>query len=559
MLSQFSRLSIRGKLFLGFGIICLLFVLAGLFAYSKNRTTMEVLNSAQIEVLPHTLNFIELKRDIEQIQQWLTDISATRAAKGYDDGFKEAEAFYQDALKRLDHAIVEHEKYGEEEMVSLLKKMVTSLNDYYNVGKKMAQTYIDGGPESGNPLMEQFDPFAAKLATMVNQVVKEHVDELQSSFEEMHTDCNVTSKVLIAAMGLALLLSISISLLIATPMSNALAKAVGYADQIADGDLSRQLDLQRKDEIGALVDAMNRMRGKLSGMFKEIASDIQVLTSSSNDLSAVSVQIGNNSNQTAEKSAVVTAAAEEMSNNMTSVAAATEETTTNIQMIVSASEEMSVTIQEIAQNTAKGSDTTAMAVQQAREVSAKVDALGKSAAEISKVTDTISDISEQTNLLALNATIEAARAGEAGKGFAVVAGEIKTLAQQTAEATHEINQKISGVQTTTKESIESIETIVNVINEINEIVTSVATAIEEQSATTSEISSNVSQAASGVQEVNENVNQTTSAAAEVTQNIQQVSQAADETRSGGEKIQKQATELTKLAAKLDEQVSRFKV
>ena len=152
---------------------------------------------------------------------------------------------------------------------------------------------------------------------------------------------------------------------------------------------------------------------------------------------------------------------------------------------------MTSTINEISKNTAKGSETTGRAVDTAKQVTNKVDALGRAAREINKVTETIADISAQTNLLALNATIEAARAGEAGKGFAVVAGEIKALAQQTAQATSEISLKIESVQTTTQESVTAIGSIVEVIDEINSIVSTIASAIEEQSITTQEIASNV--------------------------------------------------------------------
>ena len=150
---------------------------------------------------------------------------------------------------------------------------------------------------------------------------------------------------------------------------------------------------------------------------------------------------------------------------------------------------------EIAKNIATGNQTTSQAVHKAEEISKKVAELGQAAADISKVTETIADISEQTNLLALNATIEAARAGQAGKGFAVVAAEIKALALQTAEATKEIGSRIGNVQTATGESVSAIQEIVTIIDEINKIVTSVAAAIEEQIATTQEISTNVSQAA----------------------------------------------------------------
>ncbi len=330
------------------------------------------------------------------------------------------------------------------------------------------------------------------------------------------------------------------------------------AASIAQGDLTVKFDTKDRAITGVYAN-MKEMTDNLTTMFKDISSGVQTLTSSSTELSAISQQMASGAEQTSERSSSVASASEEMTASMNSVAAATEQTSTNIQMIVAAAEEMSSTIGEIAGNTAKGSQTTAIAVKRAEEVSQKVNELGKAASEISKVTETIADISAQTNLLALNATIEAARAGEAGKGFAVVAGEIKALAQQTADATSEIGSRIGDVQKTTQESVSSIKSIVEIINEINAIVTTVAAAIEEQSATTQEISSNVSQAGAGVEEVNQNVNQTSVVANEVAQDINLVSQAAGDMRSGSLQVNESAEELSRLAENLNGMISRFKL
>ena len=558
-MNKLHDLSIKIKLFAGFGMVCILFIIAGLLTNNFNQKIIDELTSVKIEVLPHALNFIEIKRDIEQIQGWLTDISATRAAEGYDDGYTEAEIYYKDAVKRIDFAIAEHKKYGEDELVKLLTDMRKGLDDYYDMGKKMAQAYIDGGPAQGNPMMEQFDPFAAKLSSIIGKLVTEHTDELHSAFEIMQKDSKTTSRILMAVIIVVVILSIVIALLISKPITSSLSKAVKFADSIAKGDFTSTLNIAQRDEIGVLSNALNTMSTNLKTMLKEMQTGINTLSSSSTELSDVSDQITANSETTTEKSNGVSAAAEEMSTNMNGVAAATEQATANIQMIVAGAEEMTATIQEIADNMAKGSETTSHAVEKAQEVSTKVDELGTAASQINKVTETIADISEQTNLLALNATIEAARAGEAGKGFAVVAGEIKALAQQTAEATTEINERISSVQTTTDESVLAIETIVKVINDINEIVTTVAAAIEEQSATTKEISTNVSQAALGIQEVNENINQASIVTKEVTKDIADVSHLAQETNSETFKIDKGTTELSTLADKLNEMVGRFKI
>ena len=336
------------------------------------------------------------------------------------------------------------------------------------------------------------------------------------------------------------------------------AEIAKVADRIAAGDLTYEFPQGGKPLTGVYA-GMKQMTDNLKNMFQDISQGVQTLTSSSTELSSVSDQMTTGAEQSSQKAGNVASAAEEMATAMNSVAAATEQTSANLQMIVAAAEEMSATINEIAANTAKGSRTTTEAVEKAEHISQKVDALGKAAMQISKVTESIADISEQTNLLALNATIEAARAGEAGKGFAVVAGEIKELAKQTAEATDEIGLKIAEVQNATTESVDAIKSIVVIIDDINSIVTTVATAIEEQSATTQEISNNVSQAALGVQEVNENVNKTSSVAGEVTQDVQLVSQSSDEIKSGTINVNESALGLSKLAESLNEMVGRFKL
>jgi len=404
---------------------------------------------------------------------------------------------------------------------------------------------------NGNPVLSAFTP--VEIGSFTWGLLVE-IDKAEAFAPIKALKIKIGVIALISCITIAI-----IAMLIARSISAPIIKSVDIAKSIADGDLTQTLNFDSRDEIGMLAKALNNMTSNLRAMFTDIAGSSRTLSESSSDLTSISEQISTNSEQTAEKSNSVAAAAEEMSTNMNSVAAATEQTTANIQTIVSAAEQMTATINEIAGNTAKGSETTANAVQQAQDVTKKIDQLGKASTEISKVTETISDISEQTNLLALNATIEAARAGEAGKGFAVVAGEIKALAQQTAEATSEIKEKISGIQDTTAESVTAIKSIVQIINDINDIVTTVATAIEEQSATTQEISNNVSQAATGVQEVNENVNQTSAVAGEVTQDIASVNQAANEINSDSTKINSSAKELSKLASDLTNMIDKFKI
>jgi methyl-accepting chemotaxis protein len=326
-----------------------------------------------------------------------------------------------------------------------------------------------------------------------------------------------------------------------------------------EGDLTKRLDIKSEDEVGELSKWFNVFMEKLQGIINAISENANLLSSSSEKLSALSGKMSEGAGSMSEKSNTSASAAEKMSANMNSVASNMEEAADSVNMVANAAEEMTATINEIAQNSEKASNITGGAVVQTQSASNKVDELGSAADEIGKVVETITEISEQVNLLALNATIEAARAGEAGKGFAVVANEIKDLAKQTAEATQEIKGKIGAIQGATEATVTEIDQISKIINDVNEIVSSIATAVEEQSATTRDIAGNVAQAAQGIQTMNENVASSAAAADENANDINGVSQSADEMSRSSGQVAMSAEELDGLAKKLNEMVGKFKV
>jgi len=338
-----------------------------------------------------------------------------------------------------------------------------------------------------------------------------------------------------------------------------LASAIELSRSISNKDLTCSIEVKNMDEIGSLMDALNRMGASLREIIVNMSKNAETLSSSSTEMSSIADEMANSSDQTSEKSNSVSAASEEMTANMNSVAAAMEQSSANVSTVASAAEEMNSTINEIAQNAEKAKNITLNAVSKANDSTAIMNELSESAKDIGKVVETITDISEQVNLLSLNATIEAARAGEAGKGFAVVANEIKDLAKQTSDASMDIKVKIDNIQESSTGSLTSIEEISKVISDVNNIVSTIAAAVEEQSSATSEISQNISYASSGIEEVNTNVNQSSTVAAEITKDISGVNQSSREIAEKSNKVKLSAEDLSKLAARLEEMVGRFKI
>jgi len=285
---------------------------------------------------------------------------------------------------------------------------------------------------------------------------------------------------------------------------------------------------QREIELTA---NMQVVLDKVTENSSVMTNNLSAMAAAAEELSSVSTQMAANAEETAAQAGVVSAASGQVSKNTQTVATGIEE--------------MSASIKEIAKNATDAARVATSAVSLAEATNATIGKLGKSSSEIGKVIKVITSIAQQTNLLALNATIEAARAGEAGKGFAVVANEVKELAKETAKATEDISQKIEAIQQDTGSAVSAIAEISVIINQINDISNTIASAVEEQTATTNEISRNVAESSKGT--------------CEIAQNIVSVAEAARNTTEGASNSQRAASELARMTAELQEIVAGFTI
>ena len=374
-------------------------------------------------------------------------------------------------------------------------------------------------------------PFGAASVAALGRLIELQQQAGHARLSQVNALGRQSTRLLVGLLVASLLIGLLMALLMSRAISRRLHQMVAALKDVAAGDLTRRVDVTSRDEVGLMGTALNNALTQLHDAVRSITGTATRLAGSSEELTTVSERLVRDADQAATQAEVVSTAADEVS--------------AGAQAAASSTEEMSASIQEIARNATQAGQVANTGVEVVESTTPTIARLGQASTEITEVANLITSIAEQTNLLALNATIEAARAGEAGKGFAVVAGEVKELAKQTANATEEIGAKILAIQSSAHEVAEAIGKMTTIIGQVNDAQTSIAAAVEQQSATTSEMGR------SGVQAADSTT--------QIAQSAVEVAHAAKASSDGAVETQQAARQLAGMADELQALVRHFHV
>jgi methyl-accepting chemotaxis protein len=520
------RWTIRRKLF-GLTICGLAFVAAvsatGYWGISSvAKTTVEVASTSSA-----IRNHIEagVYNDLAR-----ADVSAVFTAKGDEqqnkvDDFDQHNKLLQDRISKARSFAFDPASRA------MLDDEQQVLEQYMKAGAGLVKAIVhepSAAPGQLGPYLQLYKDLQGKIEITSDQLEKGAKEAEVKAAANAAKATRATFIICGSSLLLLLVIATRVTLGITRPLD---AFSTQFEAMTAANDLTSRVDDLAEDEIGRLGKCLNHFVQKVHDILAPIAQTAKGVATASENLSTTSQQITENSEKTTEQAQVVSEAGGQVS--------------TNLQTLASGADEMNSTIAEIARNATEAARVAGEAVEAAEAANQTVSRLGDSSVEIEKVIEVITSIAQQTNLLALNATIEAARAGEAGKGFAVVANEVKELAKQTAKATEEIKAKIGVIRENTGGAVGAIAGIKAVIDKVSHISTVIATAVEQQSATTSEMSRNVSEAARG--------------ASTISDNIKGVADAAQNTSTTVGEAQTATADLARMATQLRDLVGRFKV
>ena len=482
----------------------------------------------------------ELKLAVVQVQQWLTDISATRGLDGLNDGLDEAAA-----NAKTFRTLISELQGMDPENAQKYREMLPVFEAYYRTGQKMAKAYVEQGPAGGNVMMGEFDKVAEAMGNEVDSFVKQAQERSEAILEHQRTQIDnsrlaliISFVIMVGVMGFA-------ALIMYRAISQ-LPRVAGELRRIAAGDLTGEpLPVLSGDEVGELCKDMNGMRENLRSIISQLGSSSEQLASAVEEMTVISEQTSqsilaqqSDVNQVAAAMNEMSATSSEVASHAASAANSARQADDAASRGRAVVDEVTASIRTLAENVVKAADA--------------IQELDQHSENIGGILSVIRGIADQTNLLALNAAIEAARAGEQGRGFAVVADEVRTLAQRTQDAISEIHGMIESLQQGARNSVAIME---QGRGQTEQSVSEAYRAGERLNA--------ITDAVSAITDMNEQIataaNEQSGVAEEMNRNISNINDVSVQTADGAHQIATAAHDLSQLAHGLQQIVQRFSV
>jgi len=511
--------------------------------------------------------------------------------------------------KQIDQGLVEADRIKYAAIVSSLEKLIP-MKDAIIILSTL-NSDVRASQISSTKTTEQLEA-VNKVLLRINDDLLQRLD-LERAGSDRQYKIGFWAILTVGAMGTVL--AVFMTFILARSINAAVYQGVDTLGRLSQGDLTARLNFDRRDEVGKLADATDKMSESVSTTVAQIRTLARTLSSSAGELSGVSHDLMSQSHQMSTQAQAVASGTEQLSTNINTMASAAEEMSASIAGISSASEEVSVnvgtisasadqmsrsvvSVQEsvrdisqsltaVARDAKEGSQMTEHAQKLAGEAGTTIQQLESAARDINKVSEVIKMIALQTNLLALNATIEATSAGEAGKGFAVVAGEIKELALQSGQSAEDIARKIEGVQQSTQQAVKAIDVITRLVAQINTSAGRISQAVETQTRSAEQIQVAVTQTRTGIEnvarsiaevakgttdmssstaevsraatDVSRNAAEAARASGHIAGNIHGVSDATGQNTASSTRVNDAARKLIDIASQLEKSVSRFRI